>query len=400
MRISTALGPVERYGRHKKVLGLQIPTEAGLFVGVESKTVESWKHYHSSLKPVEVVIPFGPQIAKFITRNGRPPIYTRRAFNRVLIVIRSITCAYQHQRQKDGQGRISSEMSDYWMALQIVQDAFRENLGALDEKTEKYLEVIKENGKITPGNLAKKRGVKNVSGWTTKNVGAGRIQWCDKDGNFFEDEDELDKAKRSGRAFLKIAENYVNETITGLPTPYDLTADSRWDEDGDLLKFYDLELEKRTAVRFVIGDNSVINRVPITVKEDEIFNIIEYSGEEPDGDRVISRNKGGEGNNFEEHTWEGQADEIKSEEEPADNDNGRTASPDSEVLTFDAPEPKPEPKKRKSRLEQLGIPKPERRELTEDEQKKADELASEFSSFLTPKKSDDFWSGLDSGSAF
>jgi hypothetical protein len=73
------------------------------------------------------------------------------------------TCAYQHQRQKDNQGRITSELSDYWMALQIVQDAFRENLGVLDEKTEKYLEVIEENGKITPGNLAKKRGVKNVS---------------------------------------------------------------------------------------------------------------------------------------------------------------------------------------------------------------------------------------------
>jgi len=105
------------------------------------------------------------------------------------------------------------------------------------------------------------------------------------------------------------------------------------------------------------------------------------------------------------YTWEGQGDEINSEEESADNDNGRTASPDAEIFTFDAPEPKSGSKKRKSRLEQLGIPKPERRkperrELTEEEQKKADELASEFSSFLTPKKSDDFWSGLDSGSAF
>ena len=80
--------------------------------------------------------------------------------------------------------------------------------------------------------------------------------------------------------------------------------------------------------------------------------------------------------------------------------NEEIASPDSEILTFDAPEPKPEPKKRKSQLEQLGIPKPERRELTEDQQRKADELASEFSSLLTTKKSDDFWKGLDFGSAF
>jgi hypothetical protein len=50
--------------------------------------------------------------------------------------------------------------------------------------------------------------------------------------------------------------------------------------------------------------------------------------------------------------------------------------------------------------ENLGIPKAEKRELTEEERKKADELAAEFSNFSTPKKSEDSWKGLDSGSAF
>ena len=79
---------------------------------------------------------------------------------------------------------------------------------------------------------------------------------------------------------------------------------------------------------------------------------------------------------------------------------GRTAPPVAEILTFDDPDPRPEQKKRKSQVEQLGIPKPEKRKLTEDEQIKVDELASEFSSFLRPEKSDDFWKGLDFGSAF
>ena len=115
---------------------------------------------------------------------------------------------------------------------------------------------------------------------------------------------------------------------------------------------------------------------------------------------MLGGNSGGEGNIFDEYAWEGKPDEINSEEESADNDNGRTASPVAEILTFNDPEPKPEPRKRKSQLEQLGIPKSGKKELTEDEQRKVDELASEFSSFLTPKKSDDLWKGLDSGSAF
>ena len=61
----------------------------------------------------------------------------------------------------------------------------------------------------------------------------------------------------------------------------------------------------------------------------------------------------------------------------------------------------PKPKKRyKSIYEQLGIPKPEKRDLTEEERRKADELVAEFSKFSTPEKSEDFWKGMDSGSAF
>jgi len=204
------------------------------------------------------------------------------------------------------------------------------------------------------------------------------------------DDKALETAKRKGIAYLKISDTYQNENVRGLPTPFDLTGDPRWNEGGDLMKLYDLELEKRTALSTVFtGVNPVFTPALNTVKEDEMVNIIEYSGDEPDGDRVISQILGEE-----------KHDEINSEEESADNDNGRTASPVAEILTFDDSEPKAEPKKRKSQLEQLGIPKPERPELTEDEQRKADELASELSSLLRPQKSDDFSKGLDFGSAF
>jgi hypothetical protein len=45
------------------------------------------------------------------------------------------------------------------MALQIVEESFRENMGAPDQKTEKYLQAIMEAGMIKPGELANKFGV-------------------------------------------------------------------------------------------------------------------------------------------------------------------------------------------------------------------------------------------------
>jgi hypothetical protein len=88
--------------------------------------------------------------------------------------------------------------------------------------------------------------------------------------------------------------------VKGLPTPFDLTGDPRWNEGGDLLKLYDLELEKRTALHTVFtGVYPVFTPVLNTVKEDEIFNIIEYSGDDPDGVMVFGQIPGGEGNNFE-----------------------------------------------------------------------------------------------------
>ena len=61
--------------------------------------------------------------------------------------------------REKGRGRIIAEMCDYWMALQIVEEPFRENMGANDIKTEKYLKIIAEKGRITPCELAKLCGV-------------------------------------------------------------------------------------------------------------------------------------------------------------------------------------------------------------------------------------------------
>jgi hypothetical protein len=188
------------------------------------------------------------------------------------------------------------------MAYQVVQEAFRENMGGLDQKTEKYLSVIKEKERITPGNLAKIFRVSGaaISGWAWKSIQGGMIEWVDENGYHFVDDKALKKAKHQGIAYLKATETYQNETVKGLPTPFDLTGDSRWNEGGDLLELYDLGLDKRTVDRMVFtGVNPVFTPVLNTVKEDEIVNIIEYSGNEPDGVKVFSQIPGCEGNNFE-----------------------------------------------------------------------------------------------------
>jgi hypothetical protein len=146
-------------------------------------------------------------------------------------------------------------------------------MGAQDKKTEKYLAMIKEKDRITPGNLAKIFRVSGaaISGWAWKSIQAGMIEWCDGDGYHFVDDKALKKAKHQGTAYLKATETYQNETVKGLPTPFDLTGDPRWNEGGDLFQLFDLQLEKRTALSTVLrGVKEVFTPVLNTVKE---FNI-------------------------------------------------------------------------------------------------------------------------------
>jgi hypothetical protein len=59
--------------------------------------------------------------------------------------------------------------------------------------------------------------------------------------------------------------------------------------------------------------------------------------------------------------------------------------------------------KKKSRLSRLGIELPEKKgpaALTEKQQRNAEELASEFSTFSTVKKSEDFSKGFSSERSF
>ena len=197
------------------------------------------KIFYESLEPVPVVIPYAKDIAEFINRRGSLPIASRRAFKRVLATIKTIALIHQKQRRRDDMGRVVADYSDYFIAYQLVGDSFRESLGEGQRYTDNRMRLIEEFGAITPRALSEKTGVSTaaISQWLKPLIEKGVLFWCDEKGNGFMGVVDLEKAKRSGKAFVRVAERPC------LPSPYQLTGDSMWDVSGEYWKFYDLEFE-------------------------------------------------------------------------------------------------------------------------------------------------------------
>lgn len=283
--------PDESINQTKAVLMRIAEQRDGTFKGLDQKTIDSWKLFHQSLEPVNVLIPFARDIIQFINKNVTVPLATRRASKRVMTVIQTIACAYQHQRQKDEQGRVIAEISDYWMALQIVHEAFRENMGDQSKNTEERLKVITQEGKILPKELAKRLGVSGsaISGWSNKKVREEVLVWCDEFDEVFLNDKDLKKAKHSGKAYLKISDSYIPINVAGLPTPFDLTGDPKWDEGGELLLKYDLELKiKPVADKVFTPVKEVLIPHLNTPVDKEPVNNINKSDDDRTGVKVFS----------------------------------------------------------------------------------------------------------------
>jgi hypothetical protein len=115
--------------------------------------------------------------------------------------------------------------------------------------------------------------------------------------------------------------------VRGLPTPFGLTGDPRWDERGDLLKMYDLELEKKTVNAFRSVKEALSHELN-TIQEDNLVNIIQNSGDVPEGVKVLSQIPVGEGNNFDE------TQEREPEFEPA-TQNLNSFGQQKRLINFD-----------------------------------------------------------------
>jgi len=263
---------------------------SGRISGLDKKTIGLWKAFHTILQPVEVIIPFAPEIGRFITESPGVPISARRAFNRVMAVTQTVACTYQHQRKKDPKGRVVAEIADYYMALQVVREAFRESVGQESKETEKRVAFIEQKGWASYRVLSEEWGVSKsaISQWAYTRVKEGMLVWCDDSGNEFADANDLKKAKSSGKAFLRLSDTYMPSKSIGLPTPFDLTKDAAWEEGGPLSEKYDLELEARKGIKAPLAIKGALSSGLNTDDGGEPVDISENSDDEPEGFKALS----------------------------------------------------------------------------------------------------------------
>lgn len=131
-----------------------------------------------------------------------------------------------------------------------------ESLGKGKKYTDERIKIIEKNGMISSKDLSKVTGVSvaAISQWMKPLDDEGVLTWCDEKGDEFEDTASLEKAKRLGNAFIRVA-NY-----NCLPTPYQLTGDKRWDRDGDFYKQYDLEFDENCTETAVINESDALSQ--------------------------------------------------------------------------------------------------------------------------------------------
>ena len=133
------------------------------------------------------------------------------------------------------------------MALQIVQQAFRENLGQESIGSEHRISYIRDNGPVQYKTMQEQWGITKaaVSSWIKRRIREGILVFCNDIEEEFSDERDLKKAQSSGKAYVMVSENYSNVDSIGLPTPFELTDDPAWAEEGSMTEKYNLGLDNR-----------------------------------------------------------------------------------------------------------------------------------------------------------
>jgi hypothetical protein len=129
---------------------------------------QRWQDAIRLLEPAEVAIPYADRIVIPST-----PLRIRRDARRLIDVVRVIAWLYQHQRQRDAEGRILATEEDFHEALTLVSESLRRAWQTLTPAEEKVLEAIRrlpETQRTRNGFKRRELKVKEVSERRVKDV--------------------------------------------------------------------------------------------------------------------------------------------------------------------------------------------------------------------------------------
>jgi hypothetical protein len=105
-----------------------------------------WQALQRKLEPLEVVVPYGPVLAKLLNTEGLPADSTRlrRDFGRLLTLVKVVALLYQKQRDRDDAGRLIATLEDYRMAYDLVAKPFAESARELSPQAVKLAQAVRE----------------------------------------------------------------------------------------------------------------------------------------------------------------------------------------------------------------------------------------------------------------
>ena len=99
---------------------------------------QRWSDAIRLLEPAEVIIPYAGRV-----EIPSSPIRIRRDARRLVDVVRVVAWLHQHQRERDGEGRILASEEDFATALSLVSESLTRAWKTLTPSEEKVLRAIK-----------------------------------------------------------------------------------------------------------------------------------------------------------------------------------------------------------------------------------------------------------------
>jgi hypothetical protein len=98
---------------------------------------QRWSDAIRLLEPAEVIIPYAGRV-----EIPSSPIRIRRDARRLVDVVRVVAWLHQHQRERDGEGRILASEEDFATALSLVSESLTRAWKTLTPSEEKVLRAI------------------------------------------------------------------------------------------------------------------------------------------------------------------------------------------------------------------------------------------------------------------